>query len=106
MEERIARRALAGQLPRLPALRGVILLLDATNLERNLYLASQVLELGRPTVVALNMIDLAERDGIRIDAERLAAELGCPVVPVSARTGRGLAALRREIQRLATEPQR
>jgi ferrous iron transport protein B len=104
MEERIARRALAGQLPRLPALRGVILLLDATNLERNLYLASQVLELGRPTVVALNMIDLAERDGIRIDAERLAAELGCPVVPVSARSGRGLAALRREIERLASVP--
>jgi len=99
-EERTARRAIVGELPSLPAPHGVILLIDATNLERNLYLASQVLELGRPTLVALNMIDLAERDGIKIDADRLAEELGCPVVPLSARSGRGLARLRVEIEQL------
>ena len=100
-EERTARAAIEGDLPGLPTPCGVVLLLDATNLERNLYLASQVLELKQPTVIALNMIDLAERDGIKIDADALAAELGCPVVPISARSGRGVPRLRREIGLIA-----
>ena len=104
VEERTAREALLGTIPGLPAPQGVILLLDATHLERNLHLASQVLELRRPTVVALNMIDLAERDGIEIDTGRLAAELGCPVVPVSARSGRGIPELRAAIQQLVSDP--
>jgi ferrous iron transport protein B len=99
-EERTARRAIVGELPNSPVPQAVILLIDATNLERNLYLASQVLQLGRPTLVALNMIDLAERDGIKIDTAQLAEELGCPVVPVSARSGRGLARLRMEIEQI------
>jgi ferrous iron transport protein B len=100
-EERAARNALTGLAPGLAPPDVVVLLLDATNLERNLYLASQVLELGRPTVAALNMIDLAERDGIRIDVAALARELGCPVVPVSARSGRGLAELKAAMARVA-----
>ena len=86
-EERVARDALLGTLPGQAKPDLVLLLLDATNLERNLYLASQVLELGLPTVVALNMVDLAERASIQIDAASLARELGCPVVPVVARSG-------------------
>jgi ferrous iron transport protein B len=84
-EERVVREALLGRIEGQPAPHAVVLLIDATNLERNLYLASQVLELGLPTLVALNMVDLAERSAIEIDPDRLAAELGCPVVPVVAR---------------------
>ncbi len=80
-EERVARDSLLGHLPGQAQPDLVVLLVDATNLERNLYLASQVLELGIPTLVALNMVDLAERSAIDIDADHLAAELGCPVVP-------------------------
>lgn len=100
-EERIAREAIFGRIPGHAAPSGLILLLDATNLERNLYLASQALELGVPMVVALNMIDLAERQGLRIDADALASALGCPVVAVAARSGRGLDALRLVVGRLA-----
>ncbi len=99
-EERIVREALLGHLPNQPRPDAIVLLLDATNLERNLYLASQVLELGLPTVVALNMVDLAERRAIEIDIERLSTELRCPVVPVVARTGRGVDGLRHELELL------
>lgn len=101
-EERAARQAIEGDLDGVPSPSGVVLLLDATNLERNLYLASQVLELKQPTVIALNMIDLAERDGMKIDTAKLAIELGCPVVPISARSGRGVPELRREIGLIAS----
>ena len=56
------------------------------------------LELDCPVVVALNMMDMAERDGIRIDVAKLRAELGCPVVPISARTGKGIGELETEIE--------
>src|SRR4051812_13616886 len=56
----------------------VVALVDASNLERNLYLATQVMELGIPVVIALNMVDIAERQGTRIDAGRLAVQLGVP----------------------------
>src|SRR5437588_5521794 len=62
----------------------VVTIVDASNLERNLYLTTQVLELGVPVVVALNMIDVAEAQGVRIDADRLAAQLGVPVGPIPA----------------------
>jgi ferrous iron transport protein B len=78
----------------------VLIVVDATNLERNLFLASQVLELKRPVVVALNMTDMAESEGIRIDTKKLHVELGCTVVPISARNGNGIDELRREIARL------
>ena len=99
-EERIVREALLGHLPNQPRPTAIVLLIDATNLERNLYLASQVLELGLPTVVALNMVDLAERKAIEIDVEQLSSELRCPVVPVVARTGRGVDGLRQELELL------
>jgi ferrous iron transport protein B len=88
-DERIASDALAGRLPGTPAPDVVLIVADATNLERNLLLASQVLELRRPTILALNMIDSAKRHGLSIDCEELSERLGCRVVPVSARTGQG-----------------
>ncbi|MCC6417332.1 MAG: ferrous iron transport protein B [Gemmataceae bacterium] len=75
----------------------VVTIVDASNLERNLYLTTQVLELGVPVVVALNMIDVATAQGIRIDAQRLAQQLGVPVVPIQANRGKGLDALRQAV---------
>ncbi len=72
----------------------VIAVVDATNLERNLPLASQLMELDVPVVVALTMMDVVERRHMRIDTDALSAELACPVIPVSARSGAGLDALR------------
>ena len=68
----------------------VINLVDATNLERNLYLTTQIVDLGVPVVVALNMMDLVEKNGDKIDVAALSEQLGCPVVPTSALKGKGL----------------
>ena len=68
----------------------VINLVDATNLERNLYLTTQIVDLGVPVVVALNMMDLVEKNGDKIDVAALSEQLGCPVVSTSALKGRGL----------------
>ena len=68
----------------------VVNLVDATNLERNLYLTTQIIDLGIPVVVALNMIDLVEKNGDEIDVSGLSARLGCPVVETSALKGRGM----------------
>lgn len=75
----------------------VVTIVDAANLERNLYLTTQVLELGVPVVVALNMMDVAEAQGIRVDARRLAEQLGVPVIPIQANKGRGLAELKQAV---------
>jgi ferrous iron transport protein B len=88
-EEMIARDFLVGGEP-----DGAIVVVDAANLERNLYLAIQVLEIGIPTVVAINMSDVARSRGLEIDAEVLAEQLGVPAVPTVARTGKGLDELR------------
>ena len=75
----------------------VIVIVDASNLDRNLYLASQVLELGIPVIVALNMIDVAQGQGLKIDADRLSANLGVPVIPLQANKGKGLDRLKEAI---------
>lgn len=64
-------------------------IVDASQLERNLHLTIQLLEFGRPLIIALNMVDVASKRGIEIDVEKLASQLGTSVVPVIARTGRG-----------------
>lgn len=92
-EERIAIEAItAGDADTLRP-GAIIQVVDSTNLVRNLFLAGQVLELGVPTVIALNMVDLAEKQGIEIDIESLEAHLGCPVVPIVARKGTGIESL-------------
>ena len=68
----------------------IINLVDATNIERNLYLTTQLIETGIPVVIALNMADLMEKNSIRIDTERLGMLLGCPIVKTSALKGTGL----------------
>jgi ferrous iron transport protein B len=71
----------------------IVNVIDASNLERNLYLTVQLLEMGVPIVVALNMMDVARKRGIEIDTGLLAGELGCPVVPVVAVTKEGVTEL-------------
>ncbi len=70
----------------------VLSIVDASNLERNLFLVSQVLSLGLPTVVALNMVDIARDRQIEIDIQALGERLGVPVVPVQANRRAGLGA--------------
>ncbi|WP_029593366.1 Fe(2+) transporter permease subunit FeoB [Siccibacter turicensis] len=77
----------------------LINVVDAANLERNLYLTLQLLELGIPCIVALNMLDIAEKQGIRIDMDALSARLGCPVVPLVSTRARGIPALKLAIDR-------
>lgn len=77
----------------------VLCLVDASNLERNLYLVTQVLELGFPAIVALNMMDVAERRGMRIDASRLSRSLGVPVIPLEAHRDKGIVELRQALGR-------
>ncbi len=79
----------------------IVNVLDAVNLERNLYLTVQLLEMGVAIVIALNMMDIARKRGIRIDADRLAAELGCPVVPIVAVTKEGLTELQARVLAVA-----
>ncbi len=90
LDEEIAYRVLVGEMGdhRRPDL--IVCVVDAGNLERNLYLTSQVIDLGIPTIVALNMTDSAERNGIFIDHEGLSRELGVPVIPLAASSGRGI----------------
>ena len=97
VDERVAFDALVGRIPGEPAPDVVVCVADATNLERNLYLVTQVLDLGLPVVVALNMTDAADEAGIAVDADRLAERLGVPVVPIAARTKSGIDALRRAV---------
>ncbi|MCI9027842.1 MAG: ferrous iron transport protein B [Lawsonibacter sp.] len=85
MEEIVARDFIIGEGPDC-----VIDIVDATNLERNLYLTVQLLELERPTVLALNFMDEVEKRGDKIDVARLSKELGVPVIPITARTGEGI----------------
>ena len=68
----------------------IINLVDATNIERNLYLTTQLLETGIPVVIALNMADLLDKNDIRVDVDRLSMLLGCPIVKTSALKGTGL----------------
>ncbi len=101
LDEQISRDVLFNRLAEVQPLTAVVIVLDASNLERNLYYATQVIELGYPSVVALNMIDVAEENGHHIDAEKLSRELGVPVVPLVASRGQGVEALRQRVVSLA-----
>jgi ferrous iron transport protein B len=90
LEERVARDQLCGGSDGEGGASAAIVVVDSTNLARNLYLAGQVRELGIPLLVVLNMADLAEKEGLRIDGDSLSRELDAPVIALSARTGAGL----------------
>jgi ferrous iron transport protein B len=93
-DEMVAVNLLLGKQAGEPRPDAVVTIVDASNLERNLYLTTQVLELGVPVVVALNMMDVAHGQGITIDTPRLARQLGVAVVPMQANKKKGLAELK------------
>ncbi|MGI0483811.1 Fe(2+) transporter permease subunit FeoB [Pantanalinema rosaneae CENA516] len=82
----------------------IVNIVDASNLERNLYLTTQILEMGVPMIVALNMMDLAAKREIRIDAHLLAERLGCPVIPLCAHTGKGVSPLKEAVHHALAHP--
>ena len=84
LEEVVARNYLVNEKP-----DAILNIIDGSNLERNLYLTTQLLEIGLPMVVAVNMIDVVRKNGDRLDAAKLSRKLGCPVVEMSALTGEG-----------------
>jgi ferrous iron transport protein B len=103
-DEQVVTDALAGKIAgeRVPDV--IVVVADATNLLRNLFLASQLAGLGRPAVLVLNQADVAREQGMRIDTARLSARLGgIPVVLASAWKGEGVADVRRAIARAADE---
>jgi len=92
-ESAICREYLSGHLGGTPAPEALLVIADATNLERNLIFVNQALQQGLPAVVVLTMTDTAERRGVSTDIPKLASRLGCPVVGVCARTGEGVESL-------------
>ena len=99
LEEVVARDFLVNQKPEV-----VINIVDASNLERNLYLAIQFLEMGIPICIALNMIDVAKKRGIKVNAQKLSSLLGIPVTPTIARLGKGKKELMDSASQIAREP--
>lgn len=105
LDEQIARDVLTGKVAGLSKPDAVVAVVDATNLERNLYLVTQLLEYKIPLVVALTMVDAAEKNKHEIDEKKLSRLLGVPVVAVTASSGRGLTELSQAIfQALASTP--
>lgn len=96
LEEVVSRNYLLNDNPDV-----IIDLVDATNIERNLYLTTQLIETGIPVVIALNMADLMEKNGIKIDSKRLSMDLGCPVIETSALKKTGLDTLIAEAVKVA-----
>ncbi len=103
-EEEIAHQALTGRLDG-PAPDVVVVVLDASNLARNLLLLLQVAELGCPAVAALNMMDAAQAAGLAVDLPGLRQQFGCPFVAMVARTGQGLLELEQAVQQVAAQPE-
>ena len=101
LDEQIAHDVLTGKVPNLPKPNVVIAVVDATNLERNLYLVTQLLEYKIPIVVALTMVDTAERNSLAVDEKKLSELLRVPVVRVKAKSGRGIAELSKTVWRTA-----
>lgn len=96
-DEMLAVELMLGRRSEEPAPDLVVSILDASNLDRNLYLTTQVMELGVPVLVALNMMDIARSKGVSIDVEALSKQLGVPVVPIQANRGQGIEELKQAI---------
>jgi len=89
-DEMVACDVMLGTIDELPAPSAVLVVVDSANLRRNLFLVDQIIELGLPVVVALNMSDIASRQGISIDADKLSEALGVDVIPFVATSSKGL----------------
>jgi ferrous iron transport protein B len=96
LDEKVARDYVASKDADL-----IINIVDASNIERNLYLTSQLIEMRVPMILVLNMMDAVKRRGIKIDCDFLAAQLGCPVIPITASTKEGIHSLKTQINSAA-----
>ena len=103
-DEAIARDVLLGHRPDVAQPEGIIHVVDAANLERNLYLTSQVLDLGLPTIIVLTMTDVAAKNGHTVDIPALEKVLGVPIRPVLVSKNTGMDSLRAAIELLPTTP--
>jgi len=103
MDEQIAHDVLTGKVENLPKPDAVIAVVDATNLERNLYLVTQLLEYKIPVVIALTMVDLAEKQSLSIDVQKLSELLQIPVIAVKAGQKHGISELAEQVFRSARE---
>ena len=100
LDEKVARDYVASREADL-----IINIIDASNIERNLYLTSQLIEMRVPMILVLNMMDAVKQRGIKIDCDFLAEQLGCPVIPIAASTKEGIATLKAQINKAAiTKP--
>ncbi|HVZ65997.1 MAG TPA: ferrous iron transport protein B [Lacunisphaera sp.] len=99
-DEAVLRDVLLGRREDTPQPDRIICVVDASNLERNLYLVHQILDLGRPLIIALNMMDVAADAGIQLDPRKLEEALGVPVIPCEAVNGRGLVELKLAMSRI------
>ncbi len=100
LDEKVARDYVASREADL-----IINIIDASNIERNLYLTSQLIEMRVPMILVLNMMDAVKQRGIKIDCDFLAEQLGCPVIPIAASTKEGIATLKSQINKAAiTKP--
>ena len=97
-DQEIARKALLGEIEEEARPDIVVCVVDASNLERHLVLTLQVIELGLPVVIALNMVDMAEKAGLRLDPAKISEELGVPVVPVQANANKGIVELKQALR--------
>lgn len=104
LDEQVATKYILGELPDSHAPDLVVAVVDASNLERNLFLVSELIDSGAPLVVALNMMDIAEERGIKIYVELLSRSLDLPVVPIVARSRKGLPDLVAVIERELAHP--
>ena len=106
LDEMVSVNVLLGQQADVGLPDAVVCIVDASNLERNFYLLSQVLDIGLPTVLVMNMWDVAEERGLKIDAAAIEARLGIPVVKCSAHRKLGVAEIQGAVQRVVAGPQR
>jgi ferrous iron transport protein B len=84
----------------------ILAVIDATNLQRNLFLATQIHDLGIPMILVLNMMDVLEKEKVQLDIDALSAEFGCPVVSISAKDGSGISELKRALSEPIVHPGR
>lgn len=100
-DEEVARRGILGENPSHPKPDLAICVIDASHLERHLILALQVIELGVPTIIALNMVDVAEKQGIHLNPELLSSKLGgIPVIPIQAKNAKNLTQLKQQLSHI------
>jgi ferrous iron transport protein B len=103
-DEEVTRDVLLGKQKGERQPDALVIVVDASNLDNHLRFCLQLIELGHPTIVALNMVDLAKRDGLELDAEALSRELGVPVIPTVAVRKRGIAELHEAVDNMLSSP--